>query len=364
MDELRDREVYLYKEYAPFFINSFTAHHLNLMNQDLRVYYEAKSIPNLRLHLMFVAPPGGMKTYYLNTFGGADTSILTDTGTEIVHRQQLNEASFIGTQPQAGARRIGIAEEHKRSILMVDEFSGITQAMKSTFNNQLESALLAALDHGRIYKDMASTHFDYKTSFTFWTGVQPTKIDISSGLGRRFCYLMYVPTHEDNLNLLDIKEKTRNMKPDIAELDMMHEQLVKFKNEIYEIKHIEFDESVNKIYKECNLFNFETGIFDRLIMGYCVAKYGAKPHTTVGIFDREIEQIVRREKMWRDSIQSGIDVDMIKDLISNRGNSVHIDDLVSDCLLYSWNSQQVGQLVKGMVELNLLRKRGSYLEIV
>lgn len=363
MDELKDRRVYKYQTYAPFYIASFVAHRFNLMNQNKKIYYEAKTVPNMRLHLLFNAPPGQMKTFYLNLFGGRDNSILMNTGTEIVHRQSLNEASFIGTQPQQGQRRQGIAEEHTHSILMVDEFSGITQAMKSTYNNQLETALLAALDHGHVYKDMAATNFDYKTMLTLWSGVQPTRIDISSGLGRRFCYMLFVPDPNDNAALLDIKRYTRNMTPDYGELSTLWEQITLFKNDIIDMERIEFDESISDLYADLNLFSFETSIFDRIILGYSLAKNGADKHTTIGIFDNEIEKIVRNEKEWRDQIQKGVDFEMIIKIMKRYNGSMSMQDLVSECLLYSWNSPQVGSVVKAMIEANMLLRNRGMLEL-
>ena len=84
MDELADRGVYKREVYAPYYISSFALHEFNLNNQKRRFYYVGKSLPNNRLHILFCAPAGFMKTYFLRNMAGDEYAIFRGSGTKLV----------------------------------------------------------------------------------------------------------------------------------------------------------------------------------------------------------------------------------------------------------------------------------------
>jgi hypothetical protein len=295
--------------------------------------------------------------------GGSETAIFHDVGTSMIHRQSVNEASFIGTT-SVGERREGLAEKFQHSIIMVDEFSGITQAMKSQFNNQFESQLLAILDHGRVYKDMASGGFAYTTRLTLWSGIQPTRLDISSGLGRRFIYMLYIPTPNDNKHLLKVQSQARNLAPNMRELNQLHGRIKEFNNDIKKIKKVTFDDTVDELYQKLGLYNFEANYFDSLVLGYNFAKYGVGRNVDVGIYDDTIERIITQQKRWRNDIQKGIDFSMVSNIISSCGNSIEINKMIEWCLMYGWDATTLANIVKSMTEAGLLKKQGRELILI
>ena len=145
MAELGDREVYLRETYAPYFVCSYVCHEFNLHNQRKKIYWTGKSLPNMRMHCLFVAPPGFMKSYYLENMGGGEYGIFRDVGTKIGYKQSMTEPAFVGTvQSNNGSMRKieGIAEQYKTGVCIVDEFSGITNAMKSQMNSPFFPACL------------------------------------------------------------------------------------------------------------------------------------------------------------------------------------------------------------------------------
>ena len=363
MKELEGRSCYMANVYAPYYIISYACHKFNIMNNDRKIYYKNMNIPNTRMHLNFVSPPGYMKTHYLTHMGGSPTSIFHDVGTSMIHRQSVNEASFIGTTSM-GDRREGIAERFQHSVIMVDEFSGITQALKSQYNNQFESQLLAILDHGHVYKDMANGAFSYTTRLTLWTGIQPTRLDISSGLGRRFIYMLYIPTPHDNKLLLDIQSQTRNLAPNMRELNQLWAKIKTFNDDIEKIKSLTFDSSIDELYHKLHLYNFEAGYFDSIVIGYNLAKYGVGRNVNIGIFDDTIERIITQQKKWRTDIQKGIDFSMVINLISATGNSIEIGAMVERCLMYGWDATTLGNIIKAMVDAGLVKKQGRELVLV
>jgi hypothetical protein len=368
MKETYSRNLYLTDVYSPFYISSYALHQFNLHNIKTpnHVLWQAKEVPNMRLHLIMVAPPGFMKTHYLKAFAGTSYSIFTNTNVPIAHRQNMNEASFVGTFQQRGDRvteRDGIARTFSEGIVAIDEFDAINNAMKSSYNNQFETQLLAALDHGEIFKDMASDSFGYTTYLTMWGGIQPTRFDMSAGLGRRFCYMVFVPSPEDNAALRNTIHGSYNMQVNMHDLNDLHYKIKEFNASIKKIKRVHMDDSLNEFYEKENLFCHESTNFNKIAIGYNIAKYGAEQEVTIGIFDEQLKRILRQEKAWRDDIQQGIDFRMIVMLLGRHGGEASAQTIITDCMMYGWNASIVGTIIKNMVDAGYLVRRGGVVKL-
>lgn len=367
LDECRSRRIYLSDVYAPFFVSSYALHRFNIINQNSKIYWENKTVPNMRTHLMFVAPPGFMKTYYLESFAGLENSIFCNTNTDITFKQQMTEASFVGTMTTNGNfanHTEGIAEQHKDGIVAVDEFSAVLNALKSQYNNQFESALLAGLDHGNVNKDLASGSINYKTHFTLWCGIQPARFDMTAGLGRRFCYLLFIPDEHDNTVLRNIKRETRNMRADPISMMKMWNNIIRFNDDMRKIKSITFDPAIDDFYDSHNYFNYETSFFDRLILGYNLASKGAERNFEVTLDDPKLIAMVEREKEWKLMLQKGVDFAMISKVLRKYGGRIHMTQLVNECMIYGWNAAQIGTIVKTMRDNGLIKGIGKTIELV
>jgi len=212
MEELERRNALKREVYAPYYVCSYAMHCFNIMNKSRQIYWEGGEIPNLRLHIIFVAPPGYMKSYYLRQMGGGEHAILNTynetlgNGIQMVYKQNLNEAGLVGTFIHSGnrvERQIGAAEEYSNGFLLIDEFKGITDALNASYNSQMDTQLLAALDHGHISKQMAAGIIDFDTNFTMWGGVQPARYELAGGMGRRMLFLLNIPDKELKEQLRD-----------------------------------------------------------------------------------------------------------------------------------------------------------------
>jgi len=106
LDEMQSRGTYKYETYAPYYVCSYAMHAFNLMNQGRKVYWESKRLPNLRLHIVFVAPPGGMKSYFLSQMGGDDYSIFNNVNYTMNMKSNMNEATFVGSYVQQQNRYV------------------------------------------------------------------------------------------------------------------------------------------------------------------------------------------------------------------------------------------------------------------
>jgi hypothetical protein len=368
MQEMQDRKIYLYETYAPFFICSYAAHAFNLLNQERQIYWEGKRLPSMRMHLMFVAPPGYMKSHYMNNMGEPDYGIFHGSKIQMGFKQSMTEAGLIGTIrtfEEVPYETDGVAKTYKDGILMVDEFSAITNAFKISYNNQMDSQLLALLDHGRVNKDLAGGSIEYKSSMTLWGGVQPARYDFTSGMGRRMVFMLFLPTRIDNDNLLDIMNQTRNMRSSPEHMQGIWNSIDTWVDSLGVIKSIEFDDTVLRLYRRLNLNSFESPIFDRLLLGYHLSMYPVDEHLVVGAHDKMLIDMVQREKKWRDDIVKGIPFIQIKRIIAMSG--LHVDgafsmtksQLIDEATMLGWNAQQVNELLVEMSRCEMVQTKGG-----
>lgn len=366
MDELKERSVFKYETFAPFYISSFTTHHFNLMNQKKKIRWVAKDIPNHRLHILFVSPAGYMKTYYLKQMGGTEYAIFRGSGTKIGFEQEMTPPAFTGTSSfDGGAKQEfeGAAKEYENGILLIDEFRGITEALSSQGNGQFESQLLSALDSGRIAKRLARDKIGYVTNLTLWTGVQPAKFDVSSGLGRRLCYLLYMPNRKENDMIIDSMRLSENQKPDISASTRMWNRQKAFIKELEGVERVEICDDVWDYYKKNRIFSFETTFFNTMSLGMTLAKEGASKKVEVSLDDQDIRGMITKEKEWRKRISQGAMFVQIVNIISLAGNSMTMKELYDECTMFGLNIAQVNELITDMIKNGLVMRKGSRVEL-
>lgn len=368
MEELKARSVYLYETYAPYYVCSFMTHAFNQMNQRREIYWDSKRVPNMRLHILFVAPAGFMKSFYMGTMGGERFSIFRNCGIPIGFEQSMTEAAFVGTIRDidgVGHPTLGAAADYKDGLLLIDEFSALTNAMKVQYNSQMDAQLLAALDHGHVVKRLGTGRIEYTTNLTLWAGVQPAKYDLSSGLGRRMCFLLFLPTKLDNVALMRTMHKTRNIRPDVREMDNLWGLIKNSVSNMECIETIDFGDSVLKLYEELNLFSYESSYFDRLLLGWHLATYGPEPHMMIEAQDKELLQLVNREKKWRDEIAAGVDHAQMMKIIKTCGSSIDgklqitKPDLIQECTMVGWNARQVADVLTELTRFGMIENHGA-----
>lgn len=510
MRELESRRCYKAEVYAPYYVCSHAVHVFNLMNRKREVYWEGKRLPNMRLHIVFVAPPGFMKSYYLGVMGGDSYGIFKECGTNIGFEQSMclpagqqvqmadgsnrsiedivvgdkvlswdnkivpttvtntlklyssrilkvtledgraiqltpehplltfpiewkqageircgeyvavprryagseglctigdpsiawmkvvstevlpgdvvyniststhtfiaqniithnSEAGFIGTVVNmngVGFPEYGAAYQYKEGVLLVDEFSAITDAMHAQYNAQLSTQLLAALDHGNVHKRLANGKIAYETSLTLWAGVQPARYDLSSGLGRRLFFLLFLPTRDDNEALMRTMHETRNLRPNKPAMEGLWRKIDTFRQNMDVIQKVEYSSDVLDIYFRLGLYSYESSYFDRLMLGYQLAVYGPEKHVTIDTKDQQLVDLVSREKLWRDEIAKGVDYTQVLRIIEELGGKVTKKVLVEEAIMVGWNAEQVYSTLADMSKYGIVRFQGPYVELI
>ena len=117
-----------------------------------------------------------------------------------------------------------------------------------------------------------------------------------------------------------------------------------------------FAPEVYQLHKDMNLFQFESEYFDRILLGYHLAKYGASEHIVVKADDPEIRRLVEIQKRWRSIIYEGIDSVMILNIIksvvqpTDEGLVAKRKDIAKACEMVSWNKRDVYKKLKELVD--------------
>lgn len=367
MNEMHSRHAYLADIYTPYFVCSYAMHAFNLINQNKQIYWEGKRLPSMRLHLMFISPPGYMKSYYMSQIGDKEHGILGGAKVQMGFKQSMSEAGLIGTIRvfnDVPYETEGVAQTYRDGILMVDEFSGITNAFKVTYNSQMDSQLLALLDHGRIYKDLAGGSIEYRSNMTLWGGVQPARYDFTSGMGRRMCFLLFLPTSIDNNNLMEIMMETRNVRIDTELMGIMWKEVDDWYDSLQVINSISFDDSVIGFYKSLKLNSFEMPLFDRILLGYHLSTHDIETDIIVDANDKCVRDMCMREKQWRDDIVRGIPYVQIKRIIAMCGTlhngtyAITKRQIADEATMLGWNVQQVNELLMEMAKAEIITMKG------
>jgi hypothetical protein len=367
MSELESREIYKYQTYAPFYISSFALHNFNLLNQKKKVMWSGKDIPNSRLHILFNSPAGYMKSYFLKQMAGSEYGIFRGADVKIGFEQEMTSPAFTGTSTSFNGfktRSIGAAEEYSDGLMLIDEFRGLTEALSSEGNGQFESQLLSALDSGRIVKRLANDRFEFTTHLTLWTGVQPAKFDISSGLGRRLCYMLFIPTRKDNDMLIDAMERSQGMKADLLEMKKLWYKEKTFINDLNKIESVEFAPDVWSEYKKMKIFSFESTFFNNLLLGLHLAKFGADKKIVVDLKDKDIRKVIELEKDWRKKINQGVPFILMLNIIHGLGANATLNEVAEEATMIGYNLTQTTDLVTEMARMGLLARRGNKISVV
>jgi hypothetical protein len=369
MEELHRRHAYKCEVYAPFYICSAMTHAFNMVNQKKEIYWEGSRLPNMRLHILFVAPSGYMKTFYIGNMAGDRYGIFQNAGIHVGHEQSLTEAGFVGTLRNIGGvddiKIEGAAQTYSNGIMCIDEFSAITNALKVNYNAQFDTQLLAALDHGSVYKRLGGGKIDYQTNLTLWAGVQPARYDLASGMGRRMCFLVFLPTKYDNQQLRISMNKARGVRPDHTGMLRMWARIEKLIKLMEGVKSITFDESVAKMYDDLDLPSFEGTFFDRLLLGYHLSEYGPEENITLTIDGKGITQLVNYQKTWRDDIKKGIDYIQMLKLIKSAGIKTEegietsTAELVETSIMVGWNAHQIHEKLIEMARMHMIILKGA-----
>lgn len=303
-------KVAFYHRFAPLYISSIGAHMVNLANDKYEFYFEQGKLANTRIHIMFCAPPGFMKTLMLSSFLMGPTAILNNSDIQIAMEGSCTEAAFAGTMRMVDGiiqEVPGAAQVHTNSIVGVDEFSALSNAMKMEHSLNLDNAMLTALDSGYVFKRLALGEMKYKTNLTLWAGSQPLRFDLTSGLARRFVFAFFVPSKAQIEEIKKARRAGKNIKPNLGLIKEIHYQTKAVQDQLKMVKAVDFHPSVEHALDELQIPHYEESLFERIALGYTVMS--KKFDRVINVkMDTRLREMFMDEKLWRIEIKKGAEL--------------------------------------------------------
>ena len=365
LNELYERGCAHVAKFPPFFNCSIGCHIFNLYNKKNFVYFESGRVPDLRLHIMMVAPPGFSKTFWLEQYLDGVQAILKDSGIDIGFEGIMSEAGFVGTIRFVDGEPIivqGMAKLYDKAIVGIEEFSALTEMMKQQHAKLLDSALLGALDSGRVRKRLAAGDVKYETNLTLWCGTQPARFDLTSGLGRRFLFLEFIPTRTDFQLLKIARRRSKNIAFNPIRTQRIRGEIKRLLKEVEKIKKVEFDPKVFKFFDKLEIIHYEEMLMERLLIGYHIMR-GRFGKTLTVTLDDIAKQLVIRAKRFRDSIRRGSEFSEVLQILREHGGKMYLTDLKERLLYYGKDWSQSTQIIQEMLRMRAIRLRGEYVEL-
>jgi len=356
MDYFDESGIALADKFAPYYCSSVACHMLNLENQEREFMMEQGRVANLRMHIFMCAPPGFMKSLTLSSFLDGRRSILGKTTVGTAYEGFMTEAGYTGTMQNIDGKTKttkGAAYEHRESILGIDEFAVIGNLMQTDYGKSLDTALLTSLDRGLLVKRLAAGKIQYTTQLTLWTGSQPERFDLSSGLGRRLFFIYFIPSQEEEGIITDARRAKGSYIPDQI-FENIKESINNLKANISVVEDITIDRSIYDFFDAHDVPHYEEIPYERLAIGHTFASNEHLPEQVTIEMNDDLEQLFRNEFMWRKQIKRGPELSQVVKLLSDRG-AMKVSQLKDKMTDFGLSYEQATRTVRDLLKQGILK---------
>lgn len=351
--------VALATKFAPYYIMGVCNHVINLENQKREFYYEHGKVANLRTHVFMCAPPGFTKTLYLEKFLRGGTSIVGCSQLiQSTFEGSMTEAAFTGTVKVVNGDPVeakGAAYDARYSILGVDEFASLTNSMRQEHSVNLDNAMLTALDTGYLTKRLALGKIQYMTQLTLFTGSQPMRFNLTSGLGRRFIYIWFIPTRKEEDMIRDMRRKAKSQKPNLTWMEQVKRDLEMVVQNCQKIQSINFHDNVFKTLDELHIPHFEEVLYERMSIGYTLAKLEGSCGDVLEVrMTDELKNLFRVANDWREEIKKGADTSQVFQIVKEM-NGASVSDIKVRLTNLGMTYQQSSEVMQSLQHQSRIR---------
>ncbi len=289
--------IYHVRDIIPYYLCSIGCHVANLANKKHdrpghRVFYtRAGTVPDLRLHLYLVGPPGFSKSFFANLFfaGGMkpDPKDRTTTGIATTFPNYelgniTSVAPIVGSLVNAGlndegelqfVERKGFAKEFPEHMFWAEEFGSIRDQMRSQMGIGLLDVFLKLLDEGKAERNMLGGRIEVVSYSTYLLGTQTERVDLPSGMARRGMFVDLTPTGEDIRKYNEAWENTENVKPEWDTINALRVQYKRLFDNFHVKGTLQFTDRYIKYRRGLGnkgIIHTDKEILNRLAIGYSV----------------------------------------------------------------------------------------------
>lgn len=379
MKALRNRGLLYIDTFIPYNIASIGAHLFNLINlsreeeehpRDAILYVQGKPF-NCRLHIMFVAPPGYMKSTVIEHFLRDRQALLYGSCIDTQVEGFMTEAGFVGTLREGPdgltIKKPGVALRHQNSIIGMEEFAILATIMESgTYGGTLVDQLLTALDSGNIGKSLAPGSLKYKTNATVWTGTQVQRFELASGLPRRFIFMVWFPTKSDQENLRNKWFDGFNLKwePRIVNRIASCVNATAMKLDRLSVGSVTYEPEVKEYILSTGAPHYEFQLFIRLLIGDMIMNDEFNKNIRLNLKSGR-KELIERELKWRDIVRYDAQMAQVKAVLRGFDGRMIRDELLKELNLLGVDRLEGIKTIDQMIKFKILMrdKREVYIPI-
>lgn len=254
-----------------------------LRHKNYPIYTPSSRIADTRIHILMRGAKGSGKNVLLDLFCAEHTGFLWNPeGFDGIGFRTMSgpnsvtEAGMFGSVNEDG-QIVGrpLARDLCGGFLTFEEFSSVSDANRKDHSIDMKNQMLTSLDSGRVAKGMRDGWVKYNTRYTVWGGTQHGRMDLESGLDRRFFII----------DILMDEEKERLYKEaQNKQASMSREERAYLAGEIMDLRQwfidrqmdivlnppegVVFDEAFEKWVMKESVRSFESDLFRRLAIGY------------------------------------------------------------------------------------------------
>lgn len=261
----------------------FTIDDCPMRHGNYPIYTPSSRIADTRIHILMRGAKGSGKNVLLDLFCAEHTGFLwnPDGFNGIGFRtmsgpNSITEAGMFGSVNDEG-RIVGrpLARDLCGGFLTFEEFSSVSDANRKDHSIDMKNQMLTSLDSGRVAKGMRDGWVRYNTRYTVWGGTQHGRMDLESGLDRRF-FIIDI--------LMDAEKEAAYKEAQNKQASMSKEERAYLAGEIMDLRQwfierqmdivlnppegVVFDEAFEKWVMQESVRSFESDLFRRLAIGY------------------------------------------------------------------------------------------------
>ena len=339
----------------------------NIINQEKHLFWAHGVIPNLRLHIMMVSPPGWMKSFTLKQMLRGPSSLFGETELNPVYASTMTEAGFVGTikfgEGNEPVRIPGLCEEYAESIIGIEEFSAIAQMMEVGYSRALDVAYLTALDDGWVTKRLAAGEIKFRTDMTLWAGTQPMRFDLTSGMARRLFFIQIVPTRRDKKIITVARRKGIGIVNKTEQTIIIGKLLNKLHKKIEKLEAIHFEKTLYKLMDRLGIPHFEESLYERLALGYNLVRTNFGKELFVRLDDTLRAMIIRGDQ-WRVQLKRGTRTAQVILTLRDYGGKMNINELRKILLDLSLSWSESSDIIRELIRDGTCKMDGKDVYLV
>ena len=356
LDELERREVAFVHMFAPYFICSVGAHIFNLRNKGDPVKIAHARAPDMRLHLMFVTPPGFGRSFFMRQF--IDEWGVIGDAVPSTFESYMTQAGFVGTHVRGKDGSIqkepGVIELFADGIVAVEEWSGMEAAMQQSHSLGLDSAILDALDKGRVTKRMSTGSFHIDTAMTLWASTQIGRFNMAGGITRRLFFMEWTPSAKDMKVLIQAYIKGRDIAFESGIVSKIAQRIGDIRVKLERLEKLEYSDELDEFFLSKGRVHYEWPLYERLVVGY---KVMMEDFSKVMDFapDATLKALLSRAMRWRDGLLAESGGEQMLQVVADAGVSgIGWNELKERMVVFASDYRTSEQMVRQLMASGLL----------